>query len=272
MFLPVFRDAGQNGIEKGGSVMKKKSCFILLTVMLMMMLAAIPVSAKTVIVPGIVIDQAKGEKEWHYGMNSGLYGKAKWKSGTYSAELLVPADLFVKNNAFSIEGQVDLSDASIKGDSYMGTATSNSIIIMINKNGKISIKRWSVKKDKWVQMGSASAKAEKVSSGKYYLVTIKNMPFDNTYYPKDSNWEPRDAETIPTNKYMNYAAKFDINSWGTKLNKAVKDCIYLISFSCNTGTKTLKLNFTGNFQWFDAWGGIGNDEIAVTKKIARVSY
>ena len=98
------------------------------------------------------------------------------------------------------------------------------------------------------------------------------MPFDNTYYPKDSNWEPRDAETIPTNKYMNYAARFDINSWGTKLNKAVKDCIYLISFSCNTGTKTLKLNFTGNFQWFDAWGGIGNDEIAVTKKIARVSY
>lgn len=76
--------------------MKKKSCFILLTAMLMMMLAAIPVSAKTVIVPGIVIDQAKGEKEWYYGMNSGLYGKAKWKSGTYSAELLVPADLFCK--------------------------------------------------------------------------------------------------------------------------------------------------------------------------------
>lgn len=82
--------------------MKRKSCFILLTAVLLMMLSVIPVSAKTTVtVPGVVINEAKGSKEWDYSLQVGIPGKAKWKSGTYSAELLVPADLFIKNGFFS---------------------------------------------------------------------------------------------------------------------------------------------------------------------------
>ena len=156
--------------------MKKKSCFILLAAVIMI-LSAIPVSAKTSIAPGVVIDQAKGSRDWDYGINIGLAGKTKWKSGTYSAELLLPVDLFVKNNKFNIEGQLDLRDPSIddrEEDPYMGTATSSSIEFIINSKGKLSIKRYSNMKDKYISMGSASVTAEKVSTGKYYLVTIKD--------------------------------------------------------------------------------------------------
>ena len=253
--------------------MKKKSCFILLAAVIMI-LSAIPVSAKTSIAPGVVIDQAKGSRDWDYGINIGLAGKTKWKSGTYSAELLLPVDLFVKNNNFNIEGQLDLRDPSIddrEEDPYMGTATSSSIEFIINSKGKLSIKRYSNMKDKYVSMGSASVTAEKVSTGKYYLVKIKDMPFDNTYFPKDVEWQPKNAKTIPTNKNLNYSVKFTINC-GNKLNKAVKDCMYLVSFSCNTGVKTMKMNFTGNFQWFDAWANKAGKELPVTKKVANVKH
>ena len=255
--------------------MKRKSCFILLTAVLLMMLSVIPVSAKTTVtVPGVVINEAKGSKEWDYSLQVGIPGKAKWKSGTYSAELLVPADLFIKNGFFFIEGQLQLRDASIderKEDNLVGTATSNAIFFMIDKKGKLTIKRHNNMKDKWVSMGSASVKAVKVASGKYYLVTIKDMPFDNTYFPKDVEWQPKNAKTIPTNKNLNYSVKFTINC-GNKLNKAVKDCMYLVSFSCNTGVKTMKMNFTGNFQWFDAWANKAGKELPVTKKVANVKY
>jgi GH24 family phage-related lysozyme (muramidase) len=97
------------------------------------------------------------------------------------------------------------------------------------------------------------------------------MPFDNTYVPKDMQWEPENAKAIPANKYLNYSAKVDICCWD-KMNKAVKDCIYLVSFSFNTGVKTLKLNFTGNFKYFDAWGYKDDKNFTVTRKIAWISY
>ena len=254
--------------------MKKKSCFIFLTAVFMMMLASVSVYAKTAIAPGIVIDQEKGAKEWDCAMKLGIYGKAKWKSGTYSAELLVPVDLLSKNNTISIEGQLDLFDASInehEEDPYMGTATSNSIVFFVDKSGKIKIKRFNHVKGKYASFGSASVTAKKVSSGKYYLVTIKDMPFDNTYYPKDVEWESQNAKAIPTNKYLNYNAGVDISCWD-KISKSVKDCIYFVSFSCNTGVKTMKVNFTGNFKSFDSWGYKAGKEYSVTRKIARVSY
>ena len=55
--------------------MKKKSCFILLAAVIMI-LSAIPVSAKTSIAPGVVIDQAKGSA---YIMDSVLkFGFVLW--------------------------------------------------------------------------------------------------------------------------------------------------------------------------------------------------
>ena len=255
--------------------MKRKSCFILLTAVLLMMLSVIPVSAKTTVtVPGVVINEAKGSKEWDYSLQVGIPGKAKWKSGTYSAELLVPADLFIKNGFFFIEGQLQLRDASIderKEDNLVGTATSNAIFFMIDKKGKLTIKRHNNMKDKWVSMGSASVKAEKVASGKYYLVTIKDMPYDNTYMPRDANWRAEDAKPIPTNKNYYYAASFNLHCEETI--KAVKDCFYLVSYSGNTGVKALKMNFTGNFMGFEAWHSQGEkDGLPVTRKISRVSY
>ena len=255
--------------------MKRKSCFILLTAVLLMMLSVIPVSAKTTVtVPGVVINEAKGSKEWDYSLQVGIPGKAKWKSGTYSAELLVPADLFIKNGFFFIEGQLQLRDASIderKEDNFVGTATSNAIFFMIDKKGKLTIKRHNNMKDKWVSMGSASVKAEKVASGKYYLVTIKDMPYDNTYMPRDADWRAENAKPIPTNKNYYYAASFNIHCEETI--KAVKDCFYLVSYSGNTGVKALKMNFTGNFMGFEAWHSQGEkDDLPVTRKISRVSY
>jgi hypothetical protein len=239
----------------------------------MMMLSVIPVSAKTAIVPGIVINQAKGTKDCSYGLGVGIAGKAKLKSGTYSAELLVPADLFVKDGFFFIEGQLGLHDASIdrnKEDDFLGTVNSTAIFFMINSKGKISIKRHDNMKDKWVAMGSASVKAEKVSSGKYYLVTIKNMPYDNTYIPRDVEWRSENAKSIPANKTFYYEPKFHL--FCDTYKKAVKDCFYLASFSLNTGVKTLALNFAGNFNGFNAWHNIGEKELPVTMKISRVSY
>ena len=255
--------------------MKRKSCFILLTAVLLMMLSVIPVSAKTTVtVPGVVINEAKGSKEWDYSLQVGIPGKAKWKSGTYSAELLVPADLFIKNGFFFIEGQLQLRDASIderKEDNLVGTATSNAIFFMIDKKGKLTIKRHNNMKDKWVSMGSASVKAVKVASGKYYLVTIKDMPYDNTYMLRDADWRAEDAKPIPTNKNYYYAASFNIHCEETI--KAVKDCFYLVSYSGNTGVKALKMNFTGNFMGFEAWHSQGEkDGLPVTRKISRVSY
>ena len=255
--------------------MKRKSCFILLTAVLLMMLSVIPVSAKTTVtVPGVVINEAKGSKEWDYSLQVGIPGKAKWKSGTYSAELLVPADLFIKNGFFFIEGQLQLRDASIderKEDNLVGTATSNAIFFMIDKKGKLTIKRHNNMKDKWVSMGSASVKAVKVASGKYYLVTIKDMPYDNTYMPRDADWRAEDAKPIPTNKNYYYAASFNLHCEETI--KAVKDCFYLVSYSGNTGVKALKMNFTGNFMGFEAWHSQGEkDGLPVTRKISRVSY
>ena len=255
--------------------MKRKSCFILLTAVLLMMLSVIPVSAKTTVtVPGVVINEAKGSKEWDYSLQVGIPGKAKWKSGTYSAELLVPADLFIKNGFFFIEGQLQLRDASIderKEDNFVGTATSNAIFFMIDKKGKLTIKRHNNMKEKWVSMGSASVKAEKVASGKYYLVTIKDMPYDNTYMPRDADWRAENAKPIPTNKNYYYAASFNLHCEETI--KAVKDCFYLVSYSGNTGVKALKMNFTGNFMGFEAWHSQGEkDGLPVTRKISRVSY
>ena len=255
--------------------MKRKSCFILLTAVLLMMLSVIPVSAKTTVtVPGVVINEAKGSKEWDYSLQVGIPGKAKWKSGTYSAELLVPADLFIKNGFFFIEGQLQLRDASIderKEDNFVGTATSNAIFFMIDKKGKLTIKRHNNMKEKWVSMGSASVKAEKVASGKYYLVTIKDMPYDNTYMPRDADWRAENAKPIPTNKNYYYVASFNIHCEETI--KAVKDCFYLVSYSGNTGVKALKMNFTGNFMGFEAWHSQGEkDDLPVTRKISRVSY
>ena len=255
--------------------MKRKSCFILLTAVLLMMLSVIPVSAKTTVtVPGVVINEAKGSKEWDYSLQVGIPGKAKWKSGTYSAELLVPADLFIKNGFFFIEGQLQLRDASIderKEDNFVGTATSNAIFFMIDKKGKLTIKRHNNMKDKWVSMGSASVKAVKVASGKYYLVTIKDMPYDNTYMPRDADWRAENAKPIPTNKNYYYAASFNLHCEETI--KAVKDCFYLVSYSGNTGVKALKMNFTGNFMGFEAWHSQGEkDDLPVTRKISRVSY
>lgn len=255
--------------------MKRKSCFILLTAVLLMMLSVIPVSAKTTVtVPGVVINEAKGSKEWDYSLQVGIPGKAKWKSGTYSAELLVPADLFIKNGFFFIEGQLQLRDASIderKEDNLVGTATSNAIFFMFDKKGKLTIKRHNNMKDKWVSMGSASVKAEKVASGKYYLVTIKDMPYDNTYMPWDADWRAENAKPIPTNKNYYYAASFNLHCEETI--KAVKDCFYLVSYSGNTGVKALKMNFTGNFMGFEAWHSQGEkDDLPVTRKISRVSY
>ena len=254
--------------------MKRKSCFILLTAVLLMMLSVIPVSAKTSIVPGVAVNEAKGSKEWDYSLQVGIPGKAKWKSGTYSAELLVPADLFIKNGFFFIEGQLQLRDASIderKEDNLVGTATSNAIFFMIDKKGKLTIKRHNNMKEKWVSMGSASVKAEKVASGKYYLVTIKDMPYDNTYMPRDADWRAENAKPIPTNKNYYYAASFNLHCEETI--KAVKDCFYLVSYSGNTGVKALKMNFTGNFMGFEAWHSQGEkDDLPVTRKISRVSY
>ena len=256
--------------------MKRKSCFILLTAVLLMMLSVIPVAAKTrtAIAPGVAINEAKGTKDCGYGLQVGIPGKSKWKSGTYSAELLVPADLFVKDGFFFIEGQVGLHDTSIdehKEDDYIGTGTSNAIFFMIDKKGKLTIKRHNNMKDKWVSMGSASVKAEKVASGKYYLVTIKDMPYDNTYMPRDADWRAEDAKPIPTNKNYYYAASFNLHCEETI--KAVKDCFYLVSYSGNTGVKALKMNFTGNFMGFEAWHSQGEkDGLPVTRKISRVSY
>ena len=153
----------------------------------------------------------------------------------------------------------------------MGTATRSSLEVIINRKGKISKKRNRNKTDKYLSLDTDSLKARKVSTGKYYLVKIKDMPFDNTYFPKDVEWQPKNAKTIPTNKNLNYSVKFTINC-GNKLNKAVKDCMYLVSFSCNTGVKTMKMNFTGNFQWFDAWANKAGKELPVTKKVANVKY
>ena len=255
--------------------MKRKSCFILLTAVLLMMLSVIPVSAKTSIVPGVAVNEAKGSKDWNIGMGLGIYGKTKWKSGTYSAELLLPADLLVKNNMINIEGQLDLQDATVdehKADPYLGTATSSTIVLSVDKSGKIKKTRHSNMKGKDISFGSASVDVKKVSSGKYYLVTIKDMPFDNTYFPRDTQeWQPKNAKSIPTNKNLRLNSKFNVGSWG-KINKAVKDCVYLVSFSVNTGVKTMKLNFTGNFLDFYAWGNKAGKEFQVTRKIARVSY
>ena len=255
--------------------MKRKSCFILLTAVLLMMLSVIPVAAKTrtAIAPGVAINEAKGTKDCGYGLQVGIPGKSKWKSGTYSAELLVPADLFVKDGFFFIEGQVGLHDTSIdehKEDDFIGTGTSNAIFFMIDKKGKLTIKRHNNMKDKWVSMGSASVKAVKVASGKYYLVTIKDMPYDNTYMPRDADWRPENAKSIPTNKTFQYDVSFNLQC--DLFKKAVKDCFYLVSSSCNTGVKTLNMNFTGNFRGFHAWHNIREKELPVTMKISRVSF
>ena len=130
----------------------------------------------------------------------------------------------IQRNSLYLEGQVGLHDTSIdehKEDDFIGTGTSNAIFFMIDKKGKLTIKRHNNMKDKWVSMGSASVKAVKVASGKYYLVTIKDMPYDNTYMPRDADWRAEDAKPIPTNKNYYYAASFNLHCDETI--KAVKD-------------------------------------------------
>ena len=164
----------------------------------------------------------------------------------------------------------DTSIDEHKEDDFIGTGTSNAIFFMIDKKGKLTIKRHNNMKDKWVSMGSASVKAEKVASGKYYLVTIKDMPYDNTYMPRDADWRPENAKSIPTNKTFQYDVSFNLQC--DLFKKAVKDCFYLVSSSCNTGVKTLNMNFTGNFRGFHAWHNIREKELPVTMKISRVSF
>ena len=252
--------------------MKKKTIFtLLLTVLMVMMFSSVVVSARTRIMPGVQMKLAKGEDGWNYGMNLGLPGKAKIGTPSYSAVVLLPPSLLAKNNTIAFEGRMDLLDPTIKnGDQYRGTAPSSLILINVSNTGKITVERRKGYGGKKISMGSAKVSVKKSADKKFYVLKIQNMPLDTTYFPKNAEWEEKNKLPISTKKAFKYSMQFQVSSWG-KIFKAVKDCFYIDTCSLNVA-KTLKMNFTGNFQNFDSWCWHQNKEARPVRKIARVKY
>ena len=252
--------------------MKKKTMFtIILSALLILVFSSISVSAKTAIMPGVKIVEEKGSAEWNYGINLGLPGKAKIDTPSYNAVVLLPADLLVKKNSIAIEGRVDLIDPSIKdGNQYVGTVPSSPIVINVSGKGKISVERRRGYDGKKISMGGAKVSVKLSSDKKNYVVTIQNMPLDTTYFPGNVEWSEKNKKAIDKKKSFQYNMQFQVGPWN-KINKAVNACMYVDTCSLKVA-KTLTLNFTGNFQHFDAWSWHNDKETRPTRKITRVTY
>ena len=250
--------------------MKRKSILLLLLVFL---LSAVPVSAATAIAPGIVVSIKKGSSEWDFGMGLGLAGSTKLASATGTATLFLPTELFIKKNCFCVNLQLDLMDPSIKdGDNYVGSLPSDDIIIYISNSGKISFIRRRSTDGKKIAMGSVTVTSKKDSSGKFYVIDIKNMPYYNKYYPNGVEWRPENLADLNTNKNYKLNTKISVSSYGNKVNQKVDSRIYLVAYSLKTSAKTIKSNFTGNFIDFFSWSWVEGTEGKPTRKIANVKY
>ena len=252
--------------------MKKRTVFLMIfSILMILAFSSISVSAATATMPGVKIRETKGSKEWNYTLSLGLPGKSKIGTPTYNAVIILPKSLLAKKNRIAVEGRIDLIDPSIKNnDQYIGTAPSSAILVKVSNNGAISFDRIRGYDGKKIGMGKVKVSIKALSGKKYYAITIKNMPIDTTYFPKGVNWDIKNKKNIDKTKKFKYNILFEVGPWG-KLNKDVTDCVYLAECTLKAG-KNLRMNFTGNFQNFDAWSWRNGKNGSPTRKIATLTY
>ena len=213
---------------------------IIPVLLLIIMAFAAPASAKTKsVAPAIKISEKKGANNFHYWMRFDKQGAVKFsKVPRLSAKIIIPASLVAKKNIFAIDVSINLHD----GNTSVGTLCQDWITFTVNKKGKVKVEWltpyvWKVRKSS----GLLSVK----KSGKNYVLTIKNLPFDARYVV---DGEERDGGiTKPLSKKKKYtiASQVDLNFYDNsggvpnKLAKKVSGDMYVDKFTITSGKKKI---------------------------------
>ncbi len=252
--------------------MKKRLLHSIPVTIILLLLLCIPASAKTKsIVFGIKANEAKGADDWGYNVSIMFEGsmKAGSKAPSFSAKVILPKAFLAKNNTFAIEPGIGVHTAVSQENDYLGDALRKyNIVISVNKKGKVSLKLHNNKTDKDTSPGKM-AKIKK--SGKNYVLTIKNLPFENMI----ENWDEENQKSIMSKfdakKAYRYEPRISIHSWGP-LAKKISGWIYFDKVKV-TAAKSMTVSLKNwNFDgiWADLWRKDKNYK--VSKRLTNLSY
>ena len=252
--------------------MKKRLLHSIPVTIILLLLLCIPASAKTKsLVFGIKANEAKGADDWGYNVSIMLESsmKAGSKAPTFSCKIILPKAFLAKNNTFAIEPGIGVHTAVSQDNDFLGDARRKfQIIVSVNKKGKVSLQLHDDRTDKDTSAGKI-AKIKK--SGKYYVLTINNLPFDKIIdYWDDENEKNIESKFDPKKAYR-YEPRISIHSWGP-LAKKMSGWIYFDKIKV-TASKSITVNFkVWNFEgfWADLWRK--NKGYRVSKGLASLSY
>lgn len=178
------------------------------------------------------------QTEWDnnaYDFDVILKEKMKLKKTMYmSAKIYVPQSYF-KKNLDEIGFHLDGFAFSRNGDNPKGEyAFSSKYWIFIRlTNGKVTIRRYNELTDKEEKIGSMGTLKK---SGKYYVVTMKNVPYKPTAYSI-----PKSRDNVKYNTSKKYYLIPQIMIWNNVARKGTTD-IYIDEVFV-TGSKKLGTTF-----------------------------
>lgn len=169
----------------------------------------------------------------HYGVVVfGTNKKTAVKNLKMSADVYVPKKFLKKKNAMiDLGSYLDLFDT--KGN-YVGWMGGNIYVTVANENGKIKTYAWNETKGKNVKASSyVSCKAGTGAYKNYYVINLKNIPFQSVFWTVESDADKANKVTSKTK----YCINVGIGITGQNYKHSGK--LYIDNMKVTSGKKTI---------------------------------
>lgn len=203
-------------------------------------------------------DSDKAYDQNNYVVTTGYKGTTKLKSGmTFSAKVYVPVAALKKDgDTVHIDNFINLNKKVKKEYQYVGSVNSNYTVMLMKAGKKIKLARWNISKEKEEKIGNY-ATYEK--SGKYYVITLKNVPLKNKYI--DVNGKSKKLDTSST-----FMLSQGVSVVGTC--SKVSGYVYLDNLQIKGTAKTIsKITFNSkDYEWTNAYRSNAGKEVKVSIK------
>lgn len=192
----------------------------------------------------VVFDGDKESDEtWannNYAMQAGYKKASKIKKNMkMSAKVYVPAAALKKNgDTVHVDAWISLENS--KNGNYVGDIRSKYTIMLIRDGKKIRVALWDPAKEKEIKPGKTASYKK---SGKYYMITINDMPLENTVY--------NDEQTSKINTKTKYNLGQGIGVTGTCTKTS--GYVYVDDLKLS-GVTTQNITFDKkDYKWHSGW-------------------